>query len=364
MIKKTVLTFLTIVLLGGLAWTLWPYEPLREPPSGYLDMHVHTAGMGYGNSNAFINREMAESYKFPVYLWAMGVTQEELKSEGDAVVIRKLAERVRSSDRVGSAVILAMDGVIDANGQVDRERTQIYVPNDFVAREVARYPELEFGASINPARSDAIERLREVKQAGARLIKWIPNIMLIDPADPAHTAFYEEMAHLGIPLLTHTGQERSFAGAEDAYGDPMRLRLPLDLGVTVIAAHIATTGEINGEPNFDRFLRLYPEYPNLYTEISSLTQVNKLHYLARALEDPALIDRMLFGTDWPLQFFPLVSPLYHVDHIGLAAARRVAGVSHVWDRDVALKEAFGVPPAVFERSRQLLLPSDPEGLGQ
>ena len=66
---------------------------------------------------------------------------------------------------------------------------------------------------------------------------------------------------------------------------------------------------------------------------------------------------MLFGTDWPLQFFPLVSPLYHVKDLTLSKARSVAQIGNIWDRDVALKEAFGVPAEVFERSRELLMPT-------
>tara|TARA_Y100000588_G_scaffold311497_1_gene337567 strand:- start:338 stop:457 length:120 start_codon:yes stop_codon:yes gene_type:complete len=36
----------------------------------------------------------------------------------------------------------------------------------------------------------------------------------------------------------------------------MRLELPLKLGVTVIAAHIATTGENESMPNFERIFPL------------------------------------------------------------------------------------------------------------
>ena len=62
------------------------------------------------------------------------------------------------------------------------------------------------------------------------------------------------MAKLNIPLLTHTGMEKSFANAKDELADPMRLKLPLELGVTVIAAHIATTGESEVQDNFQRIL--------------------------------------------------------------------------------------------------------------
>ena len=343
-----------LVLLGWLSWWIVPAAQLPYASSPFVDAHVHTAGLGYGDSGAFINAQMRDSYKFPVYLWAIGVNEEELKANGDGYVIDQIAASIRQSQRVRTAVILAMDGVIDSHGQLDRDLTQIYVPNEFVAAKTAQHVELEFGASVNPNRPDAIERLRRVHAAGAKLIKWIPNIMHIDPANPAHSAFYQEMAQLGLPLLSHTGQERSFADAIDEYGDPQRLALPLSLGVTVIAAHIATTGTIEEQDNYARILDMFDDYPNLYTEISSLTQVNKLNYLADALSRPSVTARMLYGTDWPLQFFPLVSPIYHLNHISVRQAKAVSQQSNQWDADVVLKQYLGVPNEVFERSSTLL----------
>ena len=321
---------------------------------GFVDIHAHAAGIGAGDSGVFIGREMRESFRFPIYLRAFGVTREEVERGGDRVVIDRIAAHVATSRRVRKAVVLALDGVVGPDGELDRATTQVHVPNDFVARETARHPQLCFGASVNPYRPDALERLDRVREAGAVLVKWIPNIMGIDPADEAIRPFYERLAALDLPLLTHAGQERSFATAIDFYGDPQRLRLPLSTGVTVIAAHIATTGENAGQDNFERILPLFDEYPNLYADVSSLTQINKLGYLARALKVPDLSERLVYGTDWPLQFFPLVSPYYHLNHIGLAEARLAAALDNPWDRDVALKEALHVPHHVFARSAELL----------
>ncbi len=356
---KTLLkgTALLVVLIAVGATTLWLLtEPTALPPrkTQYVDMHVHAAGIGAGNSGAFINEAMADSYKFDVYLWAMGVTEAELHAQGDAILLRKLSQRISDSERVSDAVILALDGVIKEDGSLDRERTQIYVPNEYLMRELPQYANLHLGASINPYRPDAIARLEAAAAAGAVLVKWIPNIMHIDPADPRIVPFYRKMVELGIPLLSHAGHERAFAHAIDRYGDPQRLRLPLSLGVTVIAAHIATTGRIESQRNFDRILPMFRTFPNLYTDISSLTQVNKRNYLAEALGHANLHDRMLYGSDWPLQFAPLVSSLYHLNHISLAEAKAASAHASQWDRDVALKERLGVPEAVFERSRTLL----------
>ena len=317
-------------------------------------MHVHTAGIGAGGSGCYVAPALADSYKFSWYLRAFGVSREILERDGDAVVIAGIAARIAASRVVDKAVILAMDGVVDATGELDRRRTQVYVPNGFIRRETARYPNLLYGASINPYRPDAIERLRAARSAGAVLVKWIPAIMGIDPADPAISPFYKVAAEIGIPLLIHVGQERSFSDAADELGDPARLALPLELGVTVIAAHIATTGKNEGEDNFERLLSMFARYPNLYTDISSLTQINKLGYLQRAIAAHGVSDRMIYGSDWPLQFFPLVSPWYQLGRVPFRELRGVSDITNQWDRDVALKRAIGVPAAVFDRSRLLL----------
>lgn len=319
-----------------------------------IDMHVHTAGIGAGGSGCYVAPALADSFRFDWYLRAFGVTRETLERDGDAVVIAGIAARIAASTTIDKAVILAMDGVVDSNGELDLAQTEVYVPNEFIRRETSRYPNLLFGASINPYRPDAIERLRAARSAGAVLVKWIPAIMGIDPADPAIGPFYTVAAELGIPLLIHVGQERSFSNAVDELGDPVRLELPLELGVTVIAAHIATTGKNDGEGNFERLLPLFARYPNLFTDISSLTQINKLGYLQRALVADGISDRMIYGSDWPLQFFPLVSPWYQLGRVSFSELRTIGRINNQWDRDVALKRAIGVPAAVFERSRRIL----------
>jgi len=237
-----------------------------------VDWHVHVAGLGHGDSDNFINDAMYNNYRFKFFLKWMNVMEEDLEKNGDQIVVKRLNEKLKQSKYIDQAIILALDGVIDKKtGQLDKAATQFYVDNEFVAHESAKYPNLLFGASINPSRPDSIELLDKVQAQG---------------------------------VLTHTGMEKSFPNTNDALADPRRLELALNSGVTVIAAHIATTGESEGQDNFERIMPMFAEFPNLYTEISSLTQINKLGYLAQALKKPGLTKRMIYGTDRPLQSFP------------------------------------------------------------
>ena len=45
-------------------------------------------------------------------------------------------------------------------------------------------PDVGFDASVNPYRRDALERLDGAVASGAVLLKWLPSIQEIDPADP------------------------------------------------------------------------------------------------------------------------------------------------------------------------------------
>jgi len=326
---------------------------MRTKPS-IIDIHCHTAGIGAGGSGCFVSQALRRNWRYRVYLNAFGVTGEELEREGDALILQRLSRSLAESGSVAAAVVLAMDGAVDENGELDRARTEVYIPNDFLARETRRYPNLLFGASINPYRKDAVQRLDQAVADGAVLLKWLPSIQLIDPADERLIPFYLRLKELGMPLLTHTGEESSFTRQRDELGDPERLRLPLSLGVTVIAAHAASNGRNDGEPNFRRFLRLCDEFPNLYADISALTQVNRLGHLTRLLRHRELHGRLLYGSDMPLPVTGITSPWFHGYCLAPRTLFRILGEKNPWDRDVELKRALGVSDGIFANSANLI----------
>lgn len=330
-------------------------SPVPVPENSIIDLHVHVAGYGNGGSGCYVSDELKNNFRFDQFLAGFGVTRKELEQHGDQYAVDKMASKLKASQHVDAAVLLALDGAVDEQGELDLSQTEIYVPNDYVATQVARFPELfYFGASINPYRKDALARLEQVHQQGAVLIKWIPNIQYIDPADPVLKPFYEKMKALDMVLLSHTGQERSFSKAQDEYGDPKRLELPLSIGVKVVAAHIATTGQNANEDNYERILPMLKKWPNLYADISSLTQINKLGYLNKALQDPRLDGRLIYGSDFPLINMVLVSSWYFPMNLTMAEMKQINAIKNYWDRDIALKQALGVPADVFTRSAQIL----------
>jgi predicted TIM-barrel fold metal-dependent hydrolase len=326
----------------------------EKPLVKIIDMHCHCAGIGAGDSGCFVSKRLKKSWKYRPYLRGASLTEEELVRNGDQISVRRIAELVGRSNSVDGVVALALDAVIDEAGEFDRTHTIFYVPNEFLAKETARYDHLYFGASVNPYRRDALERLEWCKKNGAKLVKWLPSVQQIDPSDRRFEPFYRKLIELDLPLLCHAGNERSFTHAHDRYSDPLLLRFPLQLGVRVVAAHMGSTGRSGGQDNFERTIMLMDEFPNLWGDLSALTQINRKRFLRRMLKIPWVQGRVLFGTDYPLMNMALVSPYYFPFCLHWKQMRQIAGIENPWDRDVALKQALGVTCGVFRNSARFL----------
>ncbi len=343
------------ILVAAFLVRLWLFRgPFAAPAKGIIDMHCHTAGIGEGGSGAWISEELRSSWKFPLYLKIFGSSQSMLKAKGDEAILEIVSRSVKESEYVEGAVILAMDEPYSIDGEIDRAEGEVCVPNRFVGESVKQYDNLYFGASVHPNRKDALMELEWSKQNGAVLLKWLPNIQNIDPSNPSYKGYYEQLVALDLPLLTHVGDEDSFSKTNNALADPQLLRFPLECGVRVIAAHVASSGQREGRDNIDRLLEMMPEYPNLFTDISTLTQFNRKRYLGKVLSDPRLKDRMMYGTDYPLTNTPMASPLQFPLNLKLRQLWSLWRTSNSWDRDVRLKAALGTPQAVFTLSRQFL----------
>ena len=346
-----------VVLLGRQVLFRGPYQPVSSlPTQPIIDIHCHAAGIGAGGSGCFVSPRLRSNFRFRIYLDAFGVSEAELQNHGDIRLLQKLSESVAQSRHVQAAVILALDGAVDAEGNLDTQRTEVHIPNRFIADACHRYTNLLFGASIHPRRTNAIELLDEAVAQGAVLVKWIPSIMDIDPSDPRYIPFYKRLVHHRLPLLSHTGPERSFTSATDSLADPERLRLPLDQGVTVIAGHASAGSESDGFPDLMKLRRLMAQYPRLHADISALTQINRIGALRDTLAAPECHGRLVYGSDFPLINTALVSPWYFPLELSEARRQTIAALNNPWDRDVTLKQALGVPTEVFAASTRLLRP--------
>lgn len=345
-------------------------------PQRLVDYHTHVAGIGKGGTEAFVNPKMLSwkhplhRLKFKVYLSAGAVNDVE---HADEQIVGRLARLVSNIEGHGKHRLLAFDKNYNRDGSANLLKTEFYVSNDYVFALAQRYPDLfEPVISVNPYRADALMELERGAQRGARVVKWLPNAMGIDPSDPLCDAFYQKLRELDLVLLSHGGEEKAVDADEDQkLGNPLLLRRPLDAGVKVIVAHCAGLGgnedlddrQRRRLPNFDLFLRLMDDrrYDGLvFADISAMTQVNRCgNPLATILRREDLHERLVNGSDYPL---PAINALIRTGALvkqGYITAAERACVNEIYDYnpllfDFVLKRTMRLPnttrrlpPAVF-----------------
>jgi len=273
------------------------------PTKSLIDCHVHLAALPDGDNGCFISPKLLRSPLFRFLLWKHNLSPAEPRTANQRYLDHLLRE-LRASRYVSKAVLLGMDGFYDQSGLLSRQHTDFLVSNDYVFGAVRAYPDVFLaGPSINPQREDAIDEVHRCADAGAVLIKVLPNAQHFDPSDRKYIAFYRALAQRNLPFLSHVGYEFSLIGKDQSLGDPERLRLALDEGVTVIAAHACSYGLMLYEKFLPTFRELSERYPNFYADISALTQPHRMKMLLQLRHHPDLQSRLLFGTDYPLSVF-------------------------------------------------------------
>jgi len=159
------------------------------------------------------------------------------------------------------------------------------------------------------------------------------------------------MAELGIPLLAHTGGEHTVPVVNAVLADPKLLRIPLECGVTVIAAHCATRSGAFDKDYFSDWLAMLSKFQNLYGDISAMVSLNRCGHLTDCL-DPEILPRIVHGSDFPVPV--LGHRLWLKGAIDRQTFRRIQKIENPLERDWQFKAALGFPDEVRTRVATLL----------
>jgi len=310
-----------------------------------IDMHVHMVGNGGGGSAGWLRLNGWHRWLAGFMLRQLGVPASALEGNLEAIYSEHLAKLVRESS-MDAVVLLAHERVHDPDGTPRDDLGSMFVPNDVVLELAERFPEFLAGVSIHPARRDALDQLERCLERGAVLMKCLPNCQNIDPSDKRYRPFWERMAEAGLPLLAHTGGEHTVPIVNPAFADPKLLRLPLECGVTVIAAHCGTKSGAFDRDYFGDWAAMLREFPNLYGDISALVSLNRCGHLLDCLRDQ-IAPRILHGSDFPVPV--LGHRMWLQCWIDRATFRRCQSLRNPLERDWQFKRALGFGDAIAMR---------------
>jgi hypothetical protein len=286
------------------------------------------------------------SIPFSFMRWRLGIKGDDATTERK--VEELLVRTVNDTPEIDGIALLAFDAVYDRDGNLDWPNTHLYVTNDYAIEVVRRNRKMFFAASIHPYRKDAVAELQRCAAAGAVLVKWLPIVQNFNPADQRCIPFYEALAHLGIPLLSHTGSEHALPNLDRSVADPMLLTEALRRGVKVIAAHCGSRlmpWDIDYVANWARMAK---DFEHFYGDTAALNMINRWYAYDTILTDPVLRKKLVHGSDWPIPAFP---PPFR---LGWHEAWKLVKQENWMKRDVLIKQKLGFDDDYWHRGAAIL----------
>ena len=313
-------------------------------------MHVHMVGNGGGESRGWLRLSGWHRWLAAFMLKQLGLPASALNGDLELLYSEHLLQLVRDSS-LDAVVLLAHERVHDADGTPRDDLGSMFVPNDVVLNLARQHPEFLAGVSIHPGRCDALDELERCLANGAVLMKCLPNCQNIDPSEVRYRRFWERMAEARLPLLAHTGGEHTVPVVNAALADPKRLRLPLECGVIVIAAHCGTSSGAFDHDYFDDWVGMLREFPNLYGDVSAMVSLNRCGHLRDCL-GAEITPRILHGSDFPVPV--LGHRMWLQRWIDTKTFQATQKIANPLERDWQFKQALGFSETVLTRASSVL----------
>ena len=316
-----------------------------------IDGHVHFVGDGSNGSGCWLRcSTLLDRIIEPVVKAQAGILKSSRQLGVDQAYEERLVGLIDKSS-LDVVLLLAMDYPYDSSGYCLKEKAKFYVPNDHLFRLAKKYSQIIPACSIHPARKDAIEELERCAEKGAKVLKLLPNCHSVDCSDSQYQPFWEKLAKLGLPFLAHTGGEFSVPVLNADFADPRILRLPLECGVNVIAAHGAGKSGILDPDYTSDLLKMMDQFPNLFTDNSALASPNRWRTIKHLL-DPKIQSRVIHGSDFPIPsggFGPWMGNL--LNRSDYFKSRKI---NNPLERDVFIKQAVGFQQSTFSRLADII----------
>jgi predicted TIM-barrel fold metal-dependent hydrolase len=324
-----------------------------------VDIHLHIAGIG-NSSPCKMSKRFLHSASYLYMLARSGISLLELSKDHDTVLRKTMIERLNRAPGIDFGVFLAFDSVYKENGEIDEKNSHLVTPNQYVIDIARDNPKVLFGASVHPNRGlvKGIEELERCIEGRAVLIKWIPNSQIIDPSDRKYKWFYRKLADENLPLLCHTGPEHGIPVAKTEYqglGDPRKLRLALDMGVKVIAAHCAASLFPWEKGYLDELSKMFDERErrgwNLYADISAMCILFRAPIIDAVLKKIPH-DRMVLGSDYPVPVDRMPPPF--IENLTFQESFKIAKIDNPIEKNYRQLLAMNFPEEAMTKAASIL----------
>ena len=242
-----------------------------------IDVHVHT--------------ELSRSGHDPMPATLRTAARSYFKSDEPLPTVDDVAAYYR--ERNLAAVLFTVDW---------ESRSGITpIPNEEIIDAAVQNPDVIVPfASVDPARPDALDRVRQAAAAGARGFKFHPNLQAFFPNDERAYPLYDAIAEAGVPALFHSGHSGIGTGVPGGGG--FRLKYSNPMCLDDVAADFPELQIVLAHPSFpwqDEAISVCLHKANVWIDLSGWSPKYFPPQLVQ-YANTQLRTKVLFGSDYPL----------------------------------------------------------------
>jgi predicted TIM-barrel fold metal-dependent hydrolase len=244
----------------------------------------------------------------------MGLNAKELLKSPYESYTNSYVTMIRDSEHLAKSVLFGVDARVDTHGKILHKDLTVCATNEDVLKLYQQHSDVIIPFfSINPMRPDALDLIDKYSELGFKGAKFLQNYWGVNTKDAKYQAYFEKLKAKGIPLIVHIGSESSVHSFKECESIEM-LTHPLEIGVNVIAAHMALSYEpmkifkaLSSNPKhfneeYFTLLEMLERYEHLYADISALLTPVRAKVLRHLSEQKSIHEKLLFGTDYPVPF--------------------------------------------------------------
>lgn len=273
-----------------------------------VDIHVHLL-----SSEVSFNR-FYDKLAIRFFGKKLGIKPKELFKDPYGAYTNTLVNMVRDSEHLSKTVLFGVDARVDEKGnELHKDLTVCATNDDVLALYEKNSDVIVPFFSINPMRPDALELIDKYSELGFKGAKFLQNYWGVDTREERYRAYFEKLKEKNIPLIVHIGSESSVHSFKSCEAIEM-LEHPLEVGVNVIAAHMALSyhplklfkafskNPKHFNEEYFTLLQMLEKHDNLYADISALLTPVRAKVLRHLSEQNHIHEKLLFGTDYPVPF--------------------------------------------------------------
>ncbi len=292
-----------------------------------------------------------------------GIDTELAKRSPYEAYKKALVRNIKNSKKLNKSVIFGVDGKYDQNGNfIERDQT-VCASNEAVWKLYRENQDIFIPFfSINPLRKDALDEVQKYHTLGFKGAKFLQNYWQVDTNDPRLIPYYELLKALNLPLIIHVGSESSVSSNKRFESLDM-IKLALEVGVTVVVAHMALDYErvkflnaFSRDPSkfnkdYYRLLEWLKTIPHLYADLSAILTPVRAKVLPHLSKEKDIHPKLLFATDFPVPY----SILFNSYDLPITKRIEFSKIVNHYDRYIAILEYyFGKESDIFTNYQKLL----------